>query len=228
MGHEEKGGVGGGVDGGGWGSCLRPCVGGGGGGGWGSCLQRCVGGGGWSSCLQPSPASQSVQQGTSNLHQPFCCGFFSLRNWEPCEEQQFWQLGNFVHAISKPLSFQDDDFSRVLLFWLNNCGCCFFLSQPPHPLIKMMPQTHCNWRVLHLARHWRHLHHSNHSQKELQAGTVQARALLLASLAVDLQFQSLSILLQIFKLQPTVLAKKILLGRIPLAVSIVESFKMTR
>jgi hypothetical protein len=29
-----------------------------------------------------------VQQG-SNLHQPLCCGFFSLRNWEPCEEQQF-------------------------------------------------------------------------------------------------------------------------------------------
>ncbi len=211
MGYDEKGGVGGCVVGGGWGSCLQPCV-----------------GGGWSSCLQPSPASQSVQQGTSNLHQPLCCGFFSLRNWEPCEEQQFCQLLNFVHAISKPLSFQNDDYSIVLLFWLNNCGCCFFLSQPPHPLIKMMSQTHCNWRVLHLARHWRHLHHSNRSQKELQAGTVQARALLQASLAVDLQFQSLSILLQIFKLQPTVLAKKILLGRIPLAVSIVESFKMTR
>ncbi len=82
MGYDEKGSVGGG----GWGSCLQPCVGGG---GWGSCLQPCVGVGAWSSCLQSSPASQSVQQGTSNLHQPLCCGFFSLRNWEPCEEQQF-------------------------------------------------------------------------------------------------------------------------------------------
>jgi hypothetical protein len=26
-----------------------------------------------------------VQQGTSNLHQPLCCGLFSLRNWEPFE-----------------------------------------------------------------------------------------------------------------------------------------------
>ncbi|KAH8936263.1 hypothetical protein BDL97_17G076400 [Sphagnum fallax] len=47
MGYDEKGGVGGG--------------------GWGSCLQPCVGGGGWSSCLQ-TPSSQSVQQATTPPH----------------------------------------------------------------------------------------------------------------------------------------------------------------